>query len=223
MTDKPELKVVESKVQDLSEPIAPVPIPPEVNLDRFKSKEAPVAVVETLLAALPHYPITQAKDFVRLHPNEQTHWSDSMCFVTIPIKGQARDTLHMIDSDLANLVPAKRIQRFRLALATMPYDIFFLAHVPVPTNANFDNTWIQSHLDACERAKTFWLIAVSQKAVGRELYEIQKTKALKPYPEPRWPVQSLNELIDVTFKGRMITKEADPAFARLIGDIPSTT
>ena len=45
--------------------------PSAFSLDKFKSKHgATLANVETLLTALPHHSISQAKDFVRLHPDE---------------------------------------------------------------------------------------------------------------------------------------------------------
>jgi hypothetical protein len=48
--------------------------PGEFSLDKFKSKRAPAAAnVETLLTALPHYNIKEAKDFVRLHPDEEKY------------------------------------------------------------------------------------------------------------------------------------------------------
>ena len=56
--------------------------------------------METLLTALPILPISQAKDFVRLHPNEEEYWSEELCFAIVPTKG-TRDTLHLIDEDLA--------------------------------------------------------------------------------------------------------------------------
>ena len=54
------------------------------SLDKFKSKHAAaVANIETLQAGLPHHGIAQAKDFVRLHPDEEAYWSpecvSSMC------------------------------------------------------------------------------------------------------------------------------------------------
>ena len=68
---------------------------------------------------------------MRLHPDEETYWSHELCFVNVPIKGQKRDTLHLIDEDLAmRYLPSGKIQRFRLALATKPFDVFFLCHVP---------------------------------------------------------------------------------------------
>src|SRR6516165_3738327 len=74
-----------------------IPKPSAFDLDKFKSKrDAAVAGVETLLTALPHHNVAQAKDFVRLHPDEDNYWSPELCFVTVPIPG-ARDQLHLIE------------------------------------------------------------------------------------------------------------------------------
>jgi hypothetical protein len=46
-----------------------IPKPGEFSLDMFKSTLDPsMAGVETLLTALPHHKISEAKDWVRLHP-----------------------------------------------------------------------------------------------------------------------------------------------------------
>ena len=149
-TSRPKLEVVSPT--DLSEPI---PKPGKFSLDKFKSTQAASSAgVETLLTALPQCSIAQAKDFVRLHPDEDEYWSPELCFVNVPIKGQKRDTLHLIDEDLAKqYLPSARIQRFRLALATKPYDVFFLCHVP---SRDLDNIWNATNLQACEQAKTLW-------------------------------------------------------------------
>jgi hypothetical protein len=119
--------------------------PGAFSLDKFKSKHAAaLANVETLQTALPHYTISQAKDFVRLHPDEDKCWSPELCFVNVPIKGSKRDTLHLIDEELAmRFLPSARILRFRLALASKPGDILFLCHVPT---RNQDNSWNGSNL-----------------------------------------------------------------------------
>ena len=122
---KPKLGLVEPTPTIASNPAEAISIPKPAtfDLDRFKSKRAAAgADVETLQTALPHHTIAQAKDFVRLHPDEENYWSPELCFVNVPIKGQKRDTLHLIDEDLAmRYLPSGKIQRFRLALATKPY------------------------------------------------------------------------------------------------------
>ena len=213
MADEPKFKVVGEEVDDEA---LSVPKPDTFSLNKFKSKRAAaIANVETLLTALPHHSISQAKDFVRLHPDEEKYWSPELCFVNVPIKGQ-RDTLHLIDEELAmRYLPSAKILRFRLALATKPGDVFFLCHVP---SRNTDNSWNASNLQACEKAKTFWIQATSRKEEGVEAYKIDVARDADAFPAPKWPTQTLEEIIGRTFEGsRQITTEDHPGLLRLIG------
>lgn len=208
---KLELEVVENAVaDDLS-----IPKPGPFNLDKFKSQAAPtIAGVETLQTALPHCSLSQAKDFVRLHPDDD-YWSPELCFVNVPVKGQKIDTLHLIVEGLAlQFLPSARVQRFRLALAAKPNDVFFLCHVPT---CNLDNAWNASNLQACEQARRFWTQATSRKGEGVEAYKIDSARDADAFPLPKWPTQSLTDLIAVTFAGRMIDTADHPGLLRLIG------
>jgi hypothetical protein len=193
-----------------------IPKPSGFSLDKFKSKHpAAVAGVETLSTGLPHHKIAAAKDFVRLHPDEEAYWSPELCFVNVPIKGQKRDTLHLINEELAmRYLPSGKILRFRLALATKPHDVFFLCEIPT---RNEDNSWNADNLLGCEKAKTKWIQATSRKEEGVDGYKIDLAKDPDAFPAPKWPNQSLTELIDKTFAGRMIDQEDHPALLRLIG------
>ena len=204
------------------QPEISIPKPGTFDLDKFKSKRAAaIAGVETLQTALPHHNIAQAKDFVRLHPDEVTHWSPELCFVNVPIMGQKRDTLHLIDEELAmRHLPSARILRFRLVIATKPFDVFFLCHVPT---RNTDNSWNGSNLQACEHAKTRWTLATSRKEEGVEAYKIDVARDADAFPEPQWPAQSLADLIGKTFAGREIDSEDHPGLLRLIGAKQSTS
>jgi hypothetical protein len=196
--------------------VVPIAKPSGFSLDKFKSKRAAiVANVGTLQGALPHYPIVQARDFVRIHENEDTYWSPELCFVSVPIQGVKRDTLHLIDEDLGlTFLGNGKLLRFRLALATKPHDVFFLAHLP---SQNLDNSWNMSVLAAAEQAKRLWVQVTSRKSEGVESYKTDFARDPDAFPEPRWPGQSLEELISVAFNGRMITNDNDPALLRLIG------
>ena len=190
--------------------------PDEFKLDIFKSTRDPsIANVETLITALPHYKISEARDWARLHPNEATYWSDTLCFVNVPIKGQKRDTLHLITEKLAErYLPSNRIERFRLALGAKPHDVFFLCHVP---SRNMDNAWNATNYLACVQAKKSWVQATSRKGENVEGYQISYAKDQDAFPPPNWPKQSLDELISVTFTGCVIDHEENAALARLIG------
>ena len=211
----------EVKPQDQDGP-AVIRKPTGSSLDKFKSKRpATIAGVETQLTALPHHSISQAKDFVRLHPNEQSHWTPELCFVSVPIKGEVRDTLHLIDEDLAmRHLPSASIKRSRLALASNPDGAFFLCHVPTQ---NLDNSWNSTNLQACETAKTHWARATSRKAERVEGYKVDNAQDPDAFDEPEWPTQPLVELVTVTFAGKMIETADDPALLRLIGAKQSTS
>ena len=151
--------VPNEKTEAPEENVTPPPIAKpsdEFDLSRFKSKKtATIANVETLPTSLPVQNMAEANDYVRLHSNEEKYWSDELCFVSVPVKGSKQNTLHLIDEDLAvQFLQAKEILRFRLALATKPNDVFFLCQVPT---RNKDNTWNESNLDGCEKAKTLWM------------------------------------------------------------------
>jgi hypothetical protein len=197
----------------------PIAKPQGNRLERFKSKRAGTAAnVEVLLPPLSNSGIGGVKDFVRLHPNEAEYWSEELCFVSVPVHGQKKDTLHLIDEDLAmRYVETSRIKRCRLALASKPHNNFFLCEVP---SQNLDNSWNRSAVDACERAKTHWLIASSRKGEGGEEYLIKNAVDQDSFPPPKWPTKSLYELIETAFKGRMIDTEDHPGLLRLIGAKP---
>ena len=209
MADKPTI------VKPL-EDVVPIPKPTAFDLDKFKSKRAAaIANVETLQTGLPHHSISQAKDFVRLHSNEESYWSPELCFVNVPIKGQKRDTLHLIEEELAmQYLPSGRIMRFRLALASKPYDVFFLCQVPTQ---NTDNQWNETNLAACEQAKSMWVQATSRRDENVDGYKVDFAREQDAFGDPKWPTQSLGELIERAFAGRMIDRGDHPGLLRLIG------
>jgi len=120
--------------------VIPLQIVKPGRLDRFKSKKQPsIGGLETSPSVLGILKIGDVGDFVRLHPNEEEYWSDELCFVSVPIIGEKKDQLHLIDEEIAvRYLPSRKIRRFRLALATKPYDAHFLCQVP---SINLDNTW----------------------------------------------------------------------------------
>jgi hypothetical protein len=74
-----------------------------------------------------------------------------------------------------------------------------------------------SNLQACEQAKTSWVQVSSRKEEGVDAYKIDFARDADAFPQPKWPTQSLGELIEKTFVGRIIEEENHPALLRLIG------
>ena len=153
-----------------------------------------------------------------MHPDEENYWSAELCFVNVPVKGQQKDLLHIIAEGLALrfLGPGQVIFQ-RLALATRPFDDFFLATVP---SRNLDNEWNATNLLGCEKAKTEWTKLISRRAMGGEGYERRPAYDPDGFPVTKWPTQTLDDLIGATFDGRMILTDDHPGLARLIGRKP---
>src|SRR5271169_1790523 len=110
-----------------------------------------------------------------------------------------------------------RIQRFRLALAFKPNDIFFLCHVP---SQNLDNRYNETNIDGCNQAKSFWVQVTSRRNEGVDEYKVTFAREQDAFSDPQWPTQSLGELIGKTFEGRMIDRADHPGLLRLIGAKP---
>jgi hypothetical protein len=153
----------ESTPEPKSEPLpglggaSPILKPSGFSLDGFRSKRsASIGGVATLPASLPIMRISEAKDYIRLHPNEAAYWSDELCFAHVPTKGvRGGSLLHLILEDLAcAYLPEGKIIRHRLALATKPDDVPFLAEIP---STNLDNSWNASTLEGAEVGKTHWV------------------------------------------------------------------
>jgi len=198
---------------------APIPKPAKFSLERFKSKRASeIANVGVLLGGLPHHKISDAKDFVRVSSNPR-HITPELCFVNVPITGAKKDVMHIIDEDLAmQYLESAVIKRFRLVLASKPGDKFFFCHVPIN---NLDNTWNASALTGINNAKQFWTKVTSRSdEEGVEGYVSTFAREQDAFPTPEWPTQSLDELIEKTFEGRIIEDADHPGLARLIGSKP---
>ena len=189
-------------------------------LERFRSKTpTELANVETLLEALPVHSIAQAKDFVRLQPQDE--WTFELGFVNVPVKGQKRDTLHLIDETVAhaNGVDGGRLIRHRLALGSKPHGVFFLCVVP---SQNIDNPWVSSNISACDRAVDAWVSVASRRAENKEGYKCTYARDADAFPAVIWPQQSVWQLIEISFAGRMIMDahvagQGAEALARLTG------
>ena len=165
---------------------APIAKPPGFTLESFRStKSSGLANVETLQAGLPHHKISDAKDWVRLHPDEATGLVGG---VLLPQRadrgGSKKDTLHLINEELAlRYLPPALIQRFRLALASKPYDHFFLCHVP---SQRLDNSWNKSNLASCLQAKGLVVLGHKPRSPG-DHYHCEFSKDADAFPDPTWP------------------------------------
>jgi hypothetical protein len=219
----------------LSSPSAPEPLPPppessppspppppvekpkaSASMERYKSKRAPSAAVETATAVMKIMKISDAKDFVWVHPDEDNYWTCELCFVDVPIQGlEKRTVLHMIDEEIAmEHLEEAEIKRQRLALAAKPNGELFLCIVP---SQNLDNSFNKSALEIIDKARSGWWRAISRKKEGHDDYIGKPARHNDFKPPPKWPTQDVWELLDITLAGLKIDTNDNPGLLRLIG------
>jgi hypothetical protein len=109
-----------------------------------------------------------------------------------------------------------KIRRFRLALGSRPYkDALFLCTVPCQ---NLENGYNKTALECCIKAKTSWVEARSLKYKGLEAYEPVLAVDQDAYNDRlEWPTATMDEILDVTFAGKMIETPDCPGMRRLRG------
>jgi hypothetical protein len=212
MSDKPIAKL---------EIVAPTIAKPDKPgfLSRFKSRRPPtISGVASPLNPLKVMKIADALDFVRLHPDEEFGWTEELCFVQVPIKGEKQPKLHLIDEDLAmSRLPSKQIIRHRLALAAMPHDTLFFCIVP---SQNLENSFNKSACKYCGEAKTRWVKVTSRKAEGYDDYKSEYAEDPEAFPETNWGTHSAEEWCEITFRDVSIFEPNHPGWLRLIGAKP---
>jgi hypothetical protein len=194
---------------------SPIEKPTTFDPEKFRSKRgAALANVATLQQALPIIKISDANDFVRLHPDDD-YRTFELCFVNVPIPGDRKDQLHVIDEELAmTYLHAKEIKRHALHLASKPHGAFFLCVVPTQ---NVDNSYNRTALIGLEAARRKWVQVLSRRDEGVDEYITQYARSDDAFPDPKWPGQTIWELIAVTLNGRTIESPDDPGLLRLIG------
>jgi hypothetical protein len=79
---------------------------------------------------------------------------------------------------------------------------------------NLDNPWNEGNLRGCELGKTRWVKLISRRKENVDGYKVEFARDHDAFPEPRWPSQSLAELIHATFP--LIETEDHPVILRKI-------
>jgi hypothetical protein len=198
--------------------------PPAFDINRFRSKTPDtIAAVGVMPSILPQMKIADANDFVRLHPDQENFWSPELCFVDVPVPGMRDNVSHLINEDVAmRNLDSRAIIRRRLALATKPHDRFFLCQVP---SQNLDNDFNRSAVEGCEISTTRWVWLTSRKKEGVNGYKIKYAENEDAFPEPKWLIIPLWDLIVKCYgNGTYIIDNDDhPGLCRLIGRVISTT
>src|SRR5262245_54251364 len=148
--------------------------------------------------------------FVRVHPDEA--YRLQTCVLELK---EERETYLVAPALWPELAGEPTFSPRLLSTAVNRQGVLFLWPVRLPGPDGKLDEWNTSALEAVQIAQKEWVRVTANLSLGA--YEV--CKAIADLPEPKWPEQSLGELLPVAFKGRLIDSADHAVLRRLRGEV----
>ena len=159
---------------------------------------------------LTQVPVGKAKksQFFRIHA------SDEMTFAVMLLEQKELRESYVVMHDVAQEI-SELVRPVRLHVAIDRQNNVFLIPVPLPGEDGARNPWHESLAQAVEHAKQKWLRITANMHLGG--YDVYQAEGV--LPEPEWPDYSIDALIEVAFRGKIIRTLDHPVVQSLLGRI----
>jgi hypothetical protein len=183
--------------------------PPSEFFDPVKLRIAPDYLAQgAVKKLLTHIPIRKpnSQRFIRVHSDRNYRITSAL----IELK-EERETYLVTPEYFAEL--EEDLQTiFTLYLAIDRAGILFLWPVRMPGPDGRINSWHSTAHEAAEHAMQVWLRVVPSTSLGGY-------QQLEPATEPEWPTLPFSKILEIAFKGRLVTGPDHPVMQRLRGAI----
>jgi hypothetical protein len=144
----------------------------------------------------------------------RTHASSEMTFAAMLLEQKESRESYVVLPDVAQEI-SELVRPVQLHAAIDRQNNVFLIPVPLPGETGTRNPWHESLAQAVEHAKLKWLrITANMHAGGYDVYEAEGA-----LPEPEWPAHDIDTLVEVAFRGKIITSLDHPVIQTLLGKI----
>ena len=144
----------------------------------------------------------------------RTHPSDDMTFPAMILEQKETRETYVVVPDVAQQI-SELVRPMQMHAAIDRENNVFLIPVPLPGESGTRNQWHESLAQAVEHAKLKWLrISANTHIGGYDVYEAEGV-----LPEPEWPAHDIESLIEVAFRGKIITSLDHPVVQSLLGKI----
>jgi hypothetical protein len=147
-------------------------------------------------------------EFVRVNPDP------AMSLATSIFVDPERETYFVATS--ARNVLVAGVKAMLLVPAVNQRGLFFIWPIALGDGSGRRNAWHETAREAMELAKREWVKLVSDMAGG--CYRVYRAKGA--LPNPVFPQKSLEELLRIAFRGRVIDSEDHPVVRQALGLIP---
>jgi hypothetical protein len=149
-----------------------------------------------------------ANEFVRVHPDP------AMSIETTIFIDPERET-YFVTPGTRNVLVAG-VKAIQLVTAVNQRGLCFLWPLALGDGTGRRNNWHETAREAAVMAKREWIKLVSDMPSGQ--YRVYRARGA--LPNPVFPEKSLEELLRIAFRGRVIDSEDHPVVKQALGLIP---
>ncbi|MFC1827313.1 hypothetical protein ACFLZQ_05235 [Thermodesulfobacteriota bacterium] len=147
------------------------------------------------------------QEFVRVHPDE--NFQISTALIELKEEGES----YIVAPTLWSELPGEIVPKILLTTVNRQ-GVLTLWPIRLPDADGRIDNWNRSALEAAHLARSQWLrVAANRSLGGYDTYI-----ATGDLPDPEWPVLSMQEIMDVAFRGYFIDSLSHPVIRRLRGD-----
>ena len=144
----------------------------------------------------------------------RTHTSPDWVYPVWTLETKTTGETYIVSEAVASLLDGL-VRAVELYVVVDRQNNVFLIPVPFPGPNGVRNPWHESLLQAVMKARTVWLRLNANKELGG--YDIFEATA--KLPEPIWPDTTMDELLAIAFRGRIITTPDHPVVQEKLGGV----
>ena len=182
---------------------------PFADLAALKLSDTILSSAKETLSKLPVRKPTK-QEFFRCHP------ADNMSLITAIYEDKESREFFLIAPEMRGaMVALDQLTPVKLVLAITRQNVLIMVPAKLPSDSGSSSGWQESLLLATERAKETWTRTAADMSLGA--YRIWE--AIGNLSDPTWPNMSLNEMLALAFRDRVIDNEDHPVFNKLLGRI----
>ena len=184
----------------------------KINLDRVKAKASQQSVIG-VTTEYTVIPIRNPKpdEFFRVTPGEGYSMNVNI------LQMKTDNEWYLVDEDiLPDIQLESQLKVMQLYVCVTQNSTPCVCLIPLPDSDGRLNSWHGSGHKSMEEAKSFWVRRQADKSNGGYLITKASNAQL---PDPKWPTESLEDLIEKAFDRYYIDTIDHPVLRRLRGEV----
>lgn len=142
----------------------------------------------------------------------RAHKSEEMAFPGMLLEVKESRESYLVLPEIAQAI-SELVTPVLLYAAIDRDNNVFLIPIPLPNETGTRNPWHESLAQAVEHSKQSWIRIAANMRLG--CYEIFEAQGL--LPEPEWPEQTIEGLVEIAFRGKIISSLDHPVIQSFLG------